>query len=102
MRNVKVNPMETVVRETEMYLLTILHYVNEEYESSLQIEFETHGQLRDHVEHLYKSKQWTQTWGENEFWHKENGKMLNDIILIQKIRKHEKITKTLEEDNMML
>lgn len=103
MRSIYVKPTETTERETEVYLLTILHYVNNEYDSSLQIEFDEQCKLRDYVDQNYVQEGgWERTWGENEFWRTHNKTLHHHIIVIQKLRKHEKITKILEEDNIML
>jgi len=98
-------PTETTVRESEIYMLTIMHYVDDKYKSNLQIEFSgrhSDRDLRAHIADTYeKGKEWQKSFGLNEFWKVENKVSHNHIVVIQKIRKHEKITKTLVEDSLL-
>lgn len=100
----KAKPIETSSREYDIWMLSITRYVNGIYEGTWQAEFDDEHKMRDYVETIYVlDRKWTRTLGQNEFWYAEKGKKTvhTHVVTLQKIRKSEKIVKTLEEEDML-
>lgn len=101
----KAKPTDTSSREYEVWTLTVLHYENNGYKSSVQYEFDSEVKMRDYVQSHYElDRKWSRKLGENEFYYMEKNpkKLYSHVLVLQKIRKLEKITKVIEEDNMLL
>lgn len=100
----KAKPTETSSREYDSWLMTIFLYENNKYKSSVQYEFDSEMKMRDYVTQEYElDRAWMRSLGKNEFWRKEKDRKVvhTHEIVLQKIVKKEKITKVIEEDNLM-
>jgi len=93
-------PSNVLEEEKTAYMLTILLYKNDELTGNLQLEFSSYEEMREHIRNAYdKTDRWNRRNGYSEFSDDYGN---NHLLVLQKIRKIEKVTKILEEDKLSL